>query len=150
VSSAFLPPALVLGLLCLLGYAIARSTSPAVSVRDGELQIRLAWSDAFLAVCRTLRVPLSSVRAVTLAPLDTLPATGLRWPGTRLPGVIRAGSYGFGEKRDFWLVRRADTVLVIELQPGQVYRRIVLQVDDPEEVARRLAPDVGAPPAALR
>jgi hypothetical protein len=55
-----------------------------------------------------------------------------------------AGSYGTGDKRDFWLVRKADELLVIELRPGAAYRRIVLEVSDPHAEALRLRPELGA------
>jgi hypothetical protein len=67
----------------------------------------------------------------------------MRLPGTGVPGVIRAGSYGTGERRDFWNVRRGEYCLVIQLEPGQEYRRLVLEVADPQEVAERLRARVG-------
>jgi hypothetical protein len=137
-------PLLLVVLVAFLVYGIARTSEPTLEVRDGELVVTLTWVDACLALRRRFRIPVGAVRGVAVAPRSAVPATGLRAPGTGLPGVIRAGSYGFGSKRDFWFARRAKTLLVVVLEPGQAYRRLVLEVADPREVALRLRPDVGA------
>ena len=110
---------------------------------DGVLEIDLGWRDGLLAVRRRLSVPVRSIRGVAAAPRASVPRTGLRFPGTGAPG-IRMGSFGFGAERDFWCVRRADSLLVVELEPGEPYRRLVLQVDDPHAEALRLRPTCGA------
>jgi len=137
-------PLVLVALVAFLVYGMVRRSAPTLEVRDGELVVTLPWIDAVLAVRRRLRFPLGTVKGVAVAPRASVPATGLRWPGTGLPGVIRAGSYGFGSSRDFWFVRRAATVLVVVLEPGEAYRRLVLQVADPDAVALQLRPDVGA------
>ena len=52
--------------------------------------------------------------------------------------MIRAGYYGTGAQRDFWLTRRAEEVLVIELEPGERLRKPVLEVPDPRGTAELL------------
>jgi hypothetical protein len=147
---AGMPLLLVLALLAFLTYGMVRTSAPELEVRNGELVVTLPWPDAALALRRRFRLPLGAVQGVAVAPRASVPATGLRWPGTGLPGVIRAGSYGFGAQRDFWFVRRATTLLVVVLKPGQPYRRLVLEVAVPLEVALRLRPDVGAYAGAFR
>ena len=112
---------------------------------DGEV-LRLqhgAW-DTIYTMTRRLEVPLHEVAGVAAAPRDQVPATGMRLPGTSLPGVIRAGAYGVRPNRDLWNVRRASRVLVIQLEPGAAYRRLVLEVPDPTAEAARLRPALGA------
>jgi hypothetical protein len=116
----------------------------ALAVEGGELVLRITGRDAFFALSRGLRIPLPAVAGVAVAPRRLVPATGLRLPGTSWPGVIRAGSYGTGGSRDFWLVRKAEQVLVIELEPGAAYRRIVFELPDPHTVALQLRPELGA------
>jgi hypothetical protein len=41
-------------------------------------------------------------------------------------------------------VRNADHLLVVELEPGEPYRRIVLELPDPHAEALRLRPLLGA------
>jgi hypothetical protein len=115
-----------------------------LDVTESSLCVRIRGWDALFALSRGMTIPLSSVRGIAVAPRRRVPATGLRLPGTGFPGVIRAGSYGTGDRRDFWLVRRAAEVLVIELEPGEPYRRIVLELADPREVCLRLRPHTGA------
>ena len=107
------------------------------------LEVDLGWRDGLLALRRRLSVPVRSVRGVAAAPSASVPRTGLRFPGTGAPGV-RIGSFGFGAQRDFWCVRRASQLLVVELEPGEPYRRLVLEVDDPHGEALRLRPVLGA------
>lgn len=68
------------------------------------------------------------MRGVAVAPLARVPREGLRLPGTALPGVIRAGSYGLRPERDLWDVRNPEQVLCIELARDAPYRRLILQV----------------------
>jgi hypothetical protein len=136
---------IVLGLLVLL-LAGMRTPSPIeLAVEGSALRIRLTGKDALYALSRGLTVPLSAVRAASAVPNRDVQRTGLRLPGTNLPGVLRAGSYGTGSRRDLWLVRRAPELLVIELHPGQRYRRVVLQVPDPHAEAARLRAALGTP-----
>lgn len=120
--------------------------SPIVLSVDGpDLRIRITGKDALYAVSRGVTVPLAAVRSVSAVPHRDVARTGLRLPGSSLPGVLRAGSSGTGSRRDLWLVRRAPELLVIELQPGQRYRRVVLQVPDPAAEAARLRAALGTP-----
>lgn len=123
----------------------ARHPAPInVSVSHDHLVVRTSGKDTLYALSRGMRVPLSGIRGVAVAARSQVPATGLRLPGSGIPGVLRAGSYGTGEKRDFWLVRRAEKVLVVELQPGQPYRRLVLEVPDADAAFLRISPATGA------
>jgi hypothetical protein len=144
VSAVLVGPLVAIGIIGALIAAAARPSRIDIDVDDGALRIRIRGHDGILALCRELRVPLAKVEGVSVAPRRLVPATGLRFPGTSIPGVIRAGSYGSGGKRDFWLVRKAQQLLVFELAPGAAYRRIVLEVPDPHAEALRLRPSVGA------
>jgi hypothetical protein len=64
-------------------------------------------------------------------------------PGTSIPGVIHAGSYGVPGRQDFWDVRSAPQLLVIQLSDDARYRRIVLEVADPRETMLALRPALG-------
>ena len=121
-----------------------------VAIEGGDLLVTLRGLDRVLAMKGSLRFPLARVRGVAVSDRKLVPHTGFRLPGTSLPGVIRAGSYGTGAARDFWLVRRAAEVLVIELEPGQPYRRLILELDDPQAVALALRPTVGSVKSAAK
>ncbi len=143
-----MPPQLVLllPLLLVAGLLLPMRRTPAimVGVENDVLQVRLGTWDKLYCFRRDLAVPVSDVEGVAVAPRQLVPAVGLRLPGTVLPGVVRAGSFGTGASRDFWDVRKSQTLMVIELRSGAEYRRIVLELADPSAVARELRPMLGA------
>ena len=147
--------ALVIAVLVLLVvWNTRRPPVVTITVADDQLTVRMGGWDIVYCCRREVCVPLSAVEGVCVARRDAVPAQGLRLPGTGIPGVIRAGSFGSADERDFWDVRRAEQVLVIQMRPGMAeYRRIVVEVQDPHAEMLRLRPVVGAAvlplPAAL-
>jgi hypothetical protein len=129
----------ILGLLLL---ACTRQPSVALLVEGDSLRVHLSPLDKLVCCRGDVVVPLTQVAEVVAARSVDVPRTGLRLPGTSLPGVIRAGSYGRGDERDLWDVRRGEAVLVLQLRGGAPYRRVVLGVPDPAGEARRLQPVV--------
>jgi hypothetical protein len=111
---------------------------------DGDtVVVAMHGCDVFFCMRARIVVPIAAVDGVCVSRRDLVPHEGLRLPGTSLGKLIRAGSYGVGAARDFWNVRRAESVLVIQLCPGAEYRRIVLEVPDPGAEALRLRPILG-------
>jgi hypothetical protein len=113
--------------------------SVGVEVTGGELVVWIGGADRLWALSRGITVPLSGVRHARAVDRRAAAADSslLRLPGAYLPGVIRAGSYGVGKHRELWCVHRADRVLVVELT-GQRYRRVVVEVADPDRVAEEI------------
>src|SRR4029077_3308282 len=99
-----------------------RATNVRISIEDPYLNVELRGWDAFYCCRRRVRIPTDQVLGVGVFKRDVIPAQGLRLPGTSFPGVIRAGSYGTGSRRDFWDVRTAPQVLVFQLSDGAPYR----------------------------
>jgi hypothetical protein len=144
VSGALIGPLIATAIIVALLATATRPSPLSIDVEGETLSIRIHGHDGVLTLHRELRIPLTQVEGVAVAARRLVPATGMRLPGTGIPGVIRAGSYGVGSSRDFWLVRKAQQVLVFELAPGAPYRRIVLEVPDPHAEALRLRPLLGA------
>jgi hypothetical protein len=144
VFATLAPVFVVCALLVALVLGARLPSGVRLDVEGESLVVRITGKDALYSLRRTLRLPLGVVTGVAAAPRKAVPQTGMRLLGTGIPGVIRAGSYGTGSARDFWLVRRAKQVLVIELEPGAPYRRIVLEVPDASAEAIRLRPLLGA------
>ena len=117
--------------------------SISLHIEAGVLRVRLGGWDPIYALRGRIDVPLDEIADVRVAPRDEVPRSGLRVMGTSFPGLIRAGSFGFGAQRDFWDVRRGRELLVISVQPGQRYRRIILEVTDPQGELRRLQAAIG-------
>ena len=86
-----------------------------------------------------IKIPLESVQAVELAPLDTAwPGETwreLRAPGTHVPGLIKAGTYYTERGREFWYVladqTRDQSCLRLEMAEGY-YKRVVLGLAEPQ------------------
>jgi hypothetical protein len=112
-------------------------------IEDGNLVLRFGRRDAVFAFKRRISIPLTHVSDVTTTARKPVPRHGLRLPGTEIPGFIRAGSYGRGPKREFWDVRRGETVLVIQTTGAAPYARLVLEVDDPAGKAAWLRSELG-------
>jgi hypothetical protein len=112
-------------------------------ITDGNLVLRFGGRDAAFAFKRRISIPLRHLSDVTTTARKSVPRHGLRLPGTEIPGFIRAGSYGRGPKREFWDVRRGETVLVIQTTGAAPYARLVLEVDDPAGKAAWLRSQLG-------
>ena len=112
-------------------------------IEDGNLVLRFGKRDAAFGFKRRIAIPLTDVSDVTATARKSVPMHGLRLPGTEIPGFIRAGSYGRGTKREFWNVRKGETVLVIDTTGAAPYARLVLEVDDPAGKAAWLSSELG-------
>lgn len=110
-----------------------------VDETHGKVIIRLGLLEKFLALKADFALDIEDI--VNAAPLPASMARagrpGFRSPGTFVPGLVTAGSYGSGSNRQFWWVYRAKQVLDIATRDGE-YSHIVLQVPDPIESARQI------------
>lgn len=111
-----------------------------VVVAEGEVRVVFRGADVLWASSRGITIPVPRLRGVRVTSrVDaTRECSKLRLPGTCLPGVVRAGSYGRGNDRQLWCVHRAVEVLALDLV-GLPYCRVVLEVADPPGLARRIS-----------
>jgi hypothetical protein len=111
-----------------------------VVVAEREVRVAFHGADALWSSSRGITIPVARLRGARV--ISRLEAnrecSKLRLPGTALPGVLRAGSYGRGDDRQLWCVHRAEQVLALDLV-GRPYCRVVLEVTDPAELARRIS-----------
>jgi hypothetical protein len=138
--TAVLVVVLVLGAVLAVGglpalvYASVRTGDLArVEVADGALVVRPRGLNRLWALKAEVRVPLSQVSDVRAHVSRRSLPSGLRMPGTSVPGLIQAGTYRAHGQRSFWLVGRTSEVTVVDC-PGGRFDRLVLQLGD-EEVA---------------
>mgnify|MGYP001557142037 FL=1 len=141
---AFIAPFVVILVVLLLVAGIRRGADIGVRIDGDKLVIDIRGADIVLALCRRIVVPVSQVKGVAVSDLADVPRQGMRLPGTSWPGVIRAGSYGTGDARSFWDVRKGPQVLWIEFEPGFAYQRAILEVSDPHARLLELRPTLGA------
>lgn len=127
---------------------------PRVTVDGDVLRVTLGGAGAVWALKRRVERPLAHVASARVGDRRTLQRQrpALRWPGTLLPGLITAGTYRSprpGGGRQFWDVRRAERVLVVDLH-DDAYSRLVLEVPDPAAVAATIDAATRARPAGAR
>ena len=117
-----------------------------LSIEQGDLVVEIRGWSRLWAFKRHLRVPLSQIRAVRWDPTVAKGWwKGWRVPGTHIPGVITAGTFYRRGGRDFWDVRGGSKAVTIELERGK-YRRLVVEVADPQSTVTRINEALG--PAA--
>lgn len=108
-----------------------------VRVADHGLVVRFSGRDRVWACSRGVDLPMSRVlMARPMARRDLVAASPrVHLPGVCVPGVLRAGSWGVGERRQLWLAHGAERLMAIYLR-GVPYHRVVLEVEDPEGCSR--------------
>ncbi|MEO6121332.1 MAG: hypothetical protein ABIW46_00135, partial [Acidimicrobiales bacterium] len=137
VTALLLAPLALTAVVVLAVVGTARGTGVLVDVgvADGTVVVRPRGINQWWSLRRCISAPAASVVDIGVARAADLPA-GVRSPGTSVRGY-RAGTYGVGAERSFWLRRKAEHVLVIELVDRPL-RRLVLEVPDPEATAKEL------------
>ena len=101
------------------------------------LRVRFSGTDRLAAGSRGLDVPFERIVGTRVMPRGDAVASSPRLPcpGSWWPRRLRAGSWGIGERRQLWGVRRGAHVLVVYLS-GRPFHRIVVDVEAPQQVHR--------------
>ncbi len=103
-----------------------------LAVSEGKLLVNVRGADKVWALKSSLEIPLEHITEVRMDPTVAKGWWhGLRCPGTRVPGVITAGTYYTRHQKTFWDVHNPDRAIVIELR-DESYDRLVVEVADPE------------------
>jgi hypothetical protein len=109
-----------------------------ISVDDGTATFDVLGLHRLWALRRRVRVPLSHIASVRADPtVSTRWGRGIRFPGTHVPGLIKAGTYYQGGKRLFWDVVHPAQAIVIELR-GDRFDELVVEVADPGAAVAQL------------
>ncbi len=110
-----------------------------LTVTSTGLRVRLTRADPVAAGTRGLDVPFGRIvgsrvmtRQDAVASSPHLPCPGLWWPGR-----LRTGSWGIGDRRQLWAVRRGSVVVVVYLS-GRPFHRLVVEVEEPTRMHRRI------------
>lgn len=105
-----------------------------VAIQGERVEIRLSLVEEVLSLHGALHVPLRHVRGVSADPVPAAWWRGVKI-GTQLPGVVVAGTFLTGEGAIFYDFRDARRCVTLELRDER-YRRVVVQVDPPQEPAQ--------------
>lgn len=140
----FVAGGLAFGGVALLVVETRRAPHVDMQVNDDQLLVRFGGWDTLWTLRREVRVPLGLVDQVTVREVGAIrPRWWWRLRGTDVPGVIRAGSFVARGGRELWDVRQGAVAVDIELAEPARFRRIVLEVPDPELAAEQLRASAG-------
>ncbi len=102
-----------------------------VSFRDTNMILTVKGLHKLWAFKSRLKIPIDQIVGASTDPEDIGHPKGLRAHGTRIPGLITAGTYR-AKKKVFWDVCNKKKTIVIDLE-NNAYERLVVEVDDPQE-----------------
>jgi hypothetical protein len=114
-----------------------------VAITPEGLVVEPIGMNRIWAFTRCLRFPLGHVRGATFDPGMRDEPKGWRGPGLGLPGKL-AGTFHSNGKRQFWNISGYDRAIVITLDPAERYDRVVITVDDPQQVVDAVNSVAGA------
>ncbi|GII53568.1 hypothetical protein Pth03_19570 [Planotetraspora thailandica] len=101
-----------------------------ISIDGDDLVVEMEGLDKLWALKSRLAIPLTNVRGATADPGIIREPKGLRAPGTRIPGLITAGTFHIDGEQVFWDVHDAAKAVVVELADDR-YARLIVEVADP-------------------
>lgn len=111
-----------------------------VEIDGTDLRVHLGGASGKLAWKSEVTVPLADVREARVESASaarTEQGAKDYWPvhGAFVPGVVREGTFGKGDDKEFWYVHEhKGDVVVVELEHDE-YARLVVEVDQPAETA---------------
>ena len=91
------------------------------------------------ALHRNLTVPRTAITGVQVVSSGMDAVHGFKLVGSGIPGVLMVGSFKGGEGTTFAVCHGNGPAIVIDLS-GEHYDRLVLTLDNPEQVASELTP----------
>jgi hypothetical protein len=109
-------------------------------IADDTVTIDMSRGEKLEAAHGDQKFPRNAITGVRAVPDCIAEVHGLKWAGTELPG-IRVGSFREAGRVTFAVCHGHHPGIVIDLAASK-YDRVVLTVENPEEIAARLS----APP----
>jgi hypothetical protein len=106
-------------------------------VQDDVVTVSLSAIEKAEAIHGDVSVPRAAVVSARTVPDGMKEIHGVRMPGTGLPGVIMVGTWHDQGKITFVACHGRRPAVVLELA-GQRYDRIVVTVENPDEIAASL------------
>ena len=115
-----------------------------VELAQDALIVHVRGMDHLFALRSRLEVPLSHVEGAEADPQEARRRWhGIMERGIWVPGSITAGTYYQEGELVFWDVHDPEKTVVIRLKDER-YRRLVIEVEDPEATAARVNEATGA------
>lgn len=109
-----------------------------VSVLDGRAVFQVEGRDQLWALRSRLEIPLTHITAAEFDPAQV----GTWWHGWKLvgtdvPGLFAAGTFYYHHELVFWDVHDPSLAVIISLDHER-YKKLIVEVEDPEDVVRRI------------
>ncbi|MDH5688784.1 MAG: hypothetical protein OEZ48_13105 [Candidatus Bathyarchaeota archaeon] len=101
---------------------------------------KLEGSQKFLALKSSVRIPLKKIDTVSTETVKPLWLAGK--VGTHMPPIFWAGTFWTMAGKIFYYVRDRSKCITVRLNDHE-YRKVVMEVDDKESVARELRKLIG-------
>jgi hypothetical protein len=101
-----------------------------ISIEGKDLVVEVQGMDKLWSLKSRITIPLAHVRGATSDPGVVGDGQGLKLGGSRIPGVIVAGTFRQDGEWVFWDVHDRAKAVVIELA-DETYARLVVEVADP-------------------
>lgn len=118
-----------------------------MTVLPDRLELRLTAAERVLSYHRSnVVVGRSSIRSATVTEDPWIWVRGVRAPGTALPLTLAAGTWKFHGGKDFLLIKRTASAVVIDLV-GEVYSRLIVSTKHAPELIAAL--QLGTTTAAI-
>jgi hypothetical protein len=105
---------------------------------DRELIVQVNGLHKLWSLKSELRIDRTHIVGVH-TDLAKVESFGLRFPGTCIPGLIKAGTYIHATGKDFWDVVNRSKSIVIELKDEE-YQHLVVEVEDVSDSLKQLSP----------
>jgi hypothetical protein len=105
------------------------------SISDGKLIIEVQGWDKLWSLKSRLEIPLEHISGVRTGADEHV--SGIRAPGTYIPGVITAGTFHQIGRKVFWDVHNPGKAIAIDLHDER-FSTLVVEVADPQKSIREI------------
>lgn len=102
-----------------------------------ELVLDIKGWDQLWSLKGAITIPRASIVRATRFDGELRPPLW-RMPGTSIPGVIAAGTYYGDDRKEFWMSHFGAEAVVVDLDAGAPYTRVVVDVEDADELLAAL------------
>jgi predicted dinucleotide-binding enzyme len=106
-------------------------------IDDREVTVSMSAAEKIEALHGNVTVPRAAVVRARVVPDGLEEVHGLKMPGTALPGIVMVGTWQNGEMITFAVCHGHRSAVVLDLA-DQVYDRIVVTVENPDDAVTRL------------
>ncbi len=102
-----------------------------ISIHGDQAVFEVLASHKVWAFKSKLQIPLSHISGARLEPNPPLGwFDAIKWVGTDLPHLFRAGTFFTHEGRVFFDVRHPEKTIIVDLKDEE-YKHLVIEVEDP-------------------